>query len=97
MAGYSTTNPPQKISGGGLDGTLPSFWAYSSVDNATTVDVPGYFTNAYDLGIKAGDYIWVIDNDASPILTTTHRAISYAGTVLTISTGDTFNTGTAGS
>lgn len=96
MAGYSTSNPPQKMFGGGVDGTLPSFWFYSSVDNATTVDVPGYFTDAKALGIKVGDYIIVADSDASPILSTLHRAISYSGDTLTISTGDTFNTGTAG-
>lgn len=97
MAGYSTSNPPKLL--------VPSFtnvsgeaslWTYASVDNATTVDVPGYFTNAKDLGIKAGDYIWVCDTDASPPITTMHRAVSYSGTTLTISTGDTINTGTSG-
>lgn len=94
---YATTNPPQRISGGGTDGTLPSLWFYTSTDNGTTVDVPGYFTNAYDLGVKVGDYIWVADSDASPIITTMHRAVSYSGTTLTITTGDTINTGTSGS
>ena len=94
---YVTTNPPQKMFGGGIDGTLPSFWFYSSTDNGTTVDVPGYFTDAAELGIAVGDYIFVADSDASPIVTTVHRAVSYGGTTLTISTGDTFNTGTAGS
>ncbi len=93
---YSTSNPPQKIGGGGIDGSLPSLWFYTSTDNATTVDVPGYFTDAKALGIKAGDYIWVADSDASPIITTMHRAVSYSGTTLTISTGDTINTGTSG-
>lgn len=95
---YATSNPPRMILPSFTNGsTEASFWTYSSTDNATTVDVPGYFTNAKDLGIKAGDYIIVIDNDASPILSTTHRAVSYSGTTLTISTGDTFNTGTSGS
>lgn len=94
---YSTSAPPQKIGGGGIDGNLPSLWFYTSTDNATTVDVPGYFTNALDLGIKAGDYILVADSDASPIITTMHRAVSYSDTTLTITTGDTLNTGTSGS
>lgn len=94
---YSTSNPPRLIT--------PSFtnasgeaglWVYPSTDNATTVDVPGYFTNALALGIKAGDYIISVDTDASPVLSTMHRAVSYSGTTLTISTGDTFNTGTSG-
>jgi hypothetical protein len=98
MAGYSTSNPPKLVlpSFTNTSGEA-SFWVYSSVDNATTVDVPGYFTNAKALGIKVGDYIWVIDNDASPVITTTHRAVSYSGDTLTITTGDTFNTGTSGS
>ena len=95
MAGYSTSNPPQIMFNNGIAG-LPRFWFYSSVDNATTVDVPGYFTNAKDLGIAVGDYILVVDSDASPVITTVHRAVSYSGNTLTISTGDTFNTGTSG-
>ena len=94
---YSTSTPPRLIT--------PSFtnasgeageWIYSSTDNATTVDVPGYFTNALALGIKVGDYIRVVDTDASPVITTMHRAVSYSGTTLTITTGDTLNTGTSG-
>ena len=94
---YSTSAPPRLVT--------PSFtnasgeagmWIYSSTDNATTVDVPGYFTNALALGIKVGDYITVVDTDASPVLSTMHRAVSYSGSTLTISTGDTYNTGTSG-
>lgn len=96
MAGYSTSNPPVMMTQGGVTG-VPNLWFYSSVDNATTVDVPGYFTNAKALGIKVGDYIWVADSDASPIITTMHRAVSYSADVLTISTGDTISTGTSGS
>lgn len=96
MAGYSTSAPPVCQREGGVGGQSPATWFYTSVDNATTVDVPGYFTNALALGIKAGDYIYVIDSDASPPLTTLHRAVSYSGTTLTITTGDTFNTGTSG-
>jgi hypothetical protein len=95
---YAVTNPPKLL--------VPSFtnvsgessiWTYSSTDAATDVDVPGYFTNAKELGIKAGDVIFVTDSDASPVIITAHRAISYSGTTLTISTGNTFVTGTAGS
>lgn len=95
---YSTSNPPKLV--------VPSFtntpgeaglWVYQSTDNATTVDVPGYFSNAKALGIKPGDYIWALDSDASPPITTMHRAVSYSGNTLTISTGDTVNTGTSGS
>lgn len=94
---YATSNPPKLLT--------PSFtnvsgevglWTYASTDAATDVDVPGYFTNAKDLGIKAGDIIFVTDTDASPVIITAHRAISYSGTTLTISTGNTLVTGTSG-
>ena len=95
---YATTNPPVLLvpSFTNASGEL-SHWVYASTDNATTVDVPGYFTNAKDLGIKVGDLIQVVDTDASPVIVTTHRAVSYSGTTLTISTGDTTVTGTSGS
>jgi hypothetical protein len=95
---YSTSAPPRLVLPSFTNGSgEASFWEYSSTDNGTTVDVPGYITNALALGIKAGDYIYVVDTDASPVVTTLHRAVSYSGTTLTISTGDTFNTGTSGS
>lgn len=95
---YSTSNPPRL--------KVPSFtntsgesqtWQYASTDAATDVDVPGYFTNAKSLGINPGDLIEVTDTDASPVIVTIHRAISYSGDTLTISTGNTLVTGTAGS
>lgn len=95
---YSTSNPPLLKSPSFTNATgESSTWTYSSTDNATTVDVPGYFTNAKALGIKVGDIIEVTDSDASPVIVTHHRAISYSGNTLTISTGDTMVTGTSGS
>lgn len=95
---YSTSAPPRLLVPSFTNGTnQASHWVYDSTDNATTVDVPGYITNALELGIKVGDLIQVIDTDASPVIVTTHRAISYSGATLTISTGDTTVTGTAGS
>jgi hypothetical protein len=72
-------------------------WTYYSTDNATTVDVPGYFSDALAKGVKVNDLIYVVDSDASPVIVTAHRAVSYSGTTLTISTGDTLVTGTSGS
>jgi len=94
---YSTSNPPQCLTVGGVGGVVPNIWFYSSTDNAAAVDDPGYFTDAKKLGIKAKDIIIVEDNDASPVILTIHRAISYSGDTLTISTGNTLVTGTAGS
>lgn len=62
---YSTSNPPfllaQNIGGG------KKLWGYASTDAATAVRVAGYITNAKLLGMKAGDLVWMIDTDASPI------------------------------
>ena len=94
---YSTSAPPRLKSPSFTNASgESSTWVYSSTDAATDVDVPGYFTNALALGIKAGDLIEVSDTDASPVIVTLHRAISYSGSTLTISTGNTAVTGTAG-
>ena len=69
MAGYSTSNPPSLIAGGiGAGGTTcPRIWSYASVDAVSVVRVTGYFTNGYALGMRAGDLVLVLDNDASPL------------------------------
>jgi hypothetical protein len=61
---YATTNPPRLVSQpiAGL-----RLWQYESADAVATVRVSGYFTNGYDLGMRKGDVIIVLDNDASPI------------------------------
>lgn len=64
---YSTDNPPsliaQALMGGG------SLWLYQSTDAATVVRVDGYISNGWELGMKAGDLVIVVDTDASPIAT----------------------------
>ena len=65
MAGYSTSSPPQLVAGGVGGG--PRIWVYSSVDAVSAVRVSGYFTNGYALGMRKGDIVLVLDNDASPI------------------------------
>lgn len=55
---YVTTNPPRMMVGGAIGGT-PNIWIYSSADAATLVRVLGYFTNAFDLGMRAGDLVFV--------------------------------------
>ena len=62
---YATTNPPRLMVGG--TGTGPRMWFYTSTDSVATVRVAGYFTNGWDLGMRAGDIVLVLDNDASPI------------------------------
>lgn len=62
---YSTSSPPTLI-GGPLTGAS-KFWVYRSADAVSVVRVSGYFSNGYDLGMRAGDLVLVVDTDASPI------------------------------
>lgn len=62
---YATTNPPVLLAQG-LGGSH-SLWFYRSTDAATVVRVSGYFSDGYNLGMRAGDLIVVVDTDASPI------------------------------
>lgn len=68
---YSTSSPPIKIAGT-LDGKF-NIWVYRSTDAAATVRVANYFTNGGSLGMKVGDIVYVIDTDASPVITTMHQ------------------------
>lgn len=68
---YSTSNPPRLLTGT-LDGLGGNIWLYRSTDASTVVDASGYFTNGYNLGMRAGDIVWVIDTDASPVVVTLH-------------------------
>lgn len=49
---------------GGL--TTVGLWIYASTDDFATVKASGYLSNAYDMGVRAGDPIFVIDLDATP-------------------------------
>jgi len=65
---YSTSNPPVCTSYGPIhNGQAGRIWFYSSPDALSVVRVAGYFTNGYDLGMRAGDIIFIVDNDASPL------------------------------
>jgi hypothetical protein len=80
---YDTANPPalvQQPVGGGAG----KVWLYRSTDGAGDVDAAGYITNGLQLGMTVGDLVWVIDTNASPVVTTLHQvsAVSAAGTDL---------------
>lgn len=62
---YATTNPPVLL----MDTVGGTFrlWVYKSTDAASAVRVSGYFTDGWDLGMRAGDLVMVVDTDASPI------------------------------
>ena len=69
MAYDATVAQPALIAGGvGAGGvTNPRIWVYSSVDAVSLVRVAGYFTDGWTLGMRKGDVVLVLDNDASPI------------------------------
>jgi hypothetical protein len=81
---YSTSAPPVKVLGD-LEGTW-ALWVYRSTDGTATVDASGYITNGYDLGMRHGHTVLVIDTDASPIAQTLH-AVNVSGTTVDLSNG----------
>lgn len=42
------------------------FWTYLTTDDFTDVDATDYFTEAYDMGMREGDTVWVIETDEDP-------------------------------
>lgn len=63
---YSTSAPPVLLVGT-LNNNGPKLWSYRSIDAATDVDASGYITNARDLGMTAGDIVFSLKTDASPL------------------------------
>jgi len=41
-------------------------WTYLSPDQFSDVDATDYFANAYDAGMREGDWVVVIENDTDP-------------------------------
>jgi hypothetical protein len=69
---YSTSAPPALIAQG-IGGVGPKIWVYNSTDAAATVDAANYITNGGDLGLVVKDVMYVVDTDASPVITTLHQ------------------------
>ena len=89
---YATTNPPNKLVAGTLDGTGgPAIWAYVSADAIATVKGASYFSNGDALGMKVGDFILVYDTGTPAFSSgwiktvTAGGAASMSGTVTTLS------------
>ena len=74
---YSTSAPPALIAQG-LGGVGPKIWVYNSTDAAAAVDAANYITNGGSLGLAVKDVVYVVDTDASPVITTLHQ-VSAAG------------------
>jgi len=53
---YSTSNPPILV-GQGVQNAYPAEWIHQSVDAASVVQVAGFITNGYQLGMKVGDFV----------------------------------------
>lgn len=82
---YSTSNPPILIAQG-IGGALKTF-KYSSTDPTATLDASGYITNGYALGLRAGDQVIALDNDASPLALTSHVVSSATSSTVDLSNG----------
>jgi hypothetical protein len=89
---YSTSNPPNKLVAGTLDGSGgPAIWSYVSADAIATVKAADYFSNGSALGMKVGDFILVYDNNTPTVSSgwiktvTAGGAASMSGSVTTLS------------
>ncbi len=69
---YATSNPPALLTQA-INGGAGKMWVYRSTDDAATVDGANYITNGGSLGLAVGDLVFVIDTDASPVITTLHQ------------------------
>jgi hypothetical protein len=68
---YSTSNPPVLFAQS-IGNVRLAQWSLSGTDATTDVDTTGYITNARALGMKAGDIVWYIKTDASPLAVWQH-------------------------
>jgi hypothetical protein len=58
---YATTNPPKVLVP--RMGTGNALWVYASLDAHATVAGANYFSNGFDLGMRANDVVIVLDTD----------------------------------
>ena len=56
---YSTSNPPRRVAGS--VGATGNIWIYKDGDALSTVNGINYVTDAYKLGMRAGDVVFQID------------------------------------
>jgi len=75
---YTVTNPPKMILQAGFSNGR-SMWLYESTDAHTTVDDASYFANGFQIGMKVGDLVCVIDTNLNT--TTWHRVTAVAAQV----------------
>lgn len=63
--GYAVANPPFLLTQG--IGGKRRLWWLDGTDATTDVDTSGYISNAKALGMKAGDIVFYLKTDASPL------------------------------
>ena len=68
---YATSNPPALLVQR-VGASAGAIWWYTSTDAATAVRVVDYITDGLDLGMKVGDLVISLDNDASPVAIQLH-------------------------
>lgn len=56
---YAVTNPPALVAQ--RIGSGPALWIYTSADDDATVNGADYVTDALELGLQAGDFVYVWD------------------------------------
>lgn len=82
---YSATNSPCLVFSPavsvarGTNVTGVNIFTYNSADSLATVQGSGYFTNASELGMKVGDYVFVSVSGVLKTPTQYVSAISAAG------------------
>lgn len=86
---YSTTNPPYLLVPRAAGGA-GAFWGYNSTnaDTLGTIATTGYFSDAFQRGMKANDFIIVTATTAFGIGKVVSVS-STAGTVLTFASSST--------
>ena len=78
---YVTTNPPIRVTAGGIAG--PSLWMYEhATDPRATVIAQDYFTDALDLGMKIGDFVLSMETDALLGTLSTVSTVGSTGSLL---------------
>ena len=69
----SYSNATLKVMVSGVSGG-PSLWVYTTTDAHGDVDAEGYFSDGATFGLKAGDFMIVLDTDTHT--TTLHEVLS---------------------
>jgi hypothetical protein len=80
---YATNNPPRLLVPG-VAGSA-NVWIYIDGDAHADVDISGYFTNGYELGMRDGDQCIVVDTNLK--VTSWHYVEILTGTTIDLADG----------